>query len=179
MVRVLDDLEVGELIGSLRLSFGRLPCCRIQTSPDAAKGHRTQVAQAVTHGCGALRGSRSLLWDRRSLCGGIPDLREAELNDLVAERPDVNLPVRHHRLGVLAEDPQLAGLAGKKMLQLAVRGRRRVVCNERAGNDLGVCVPEHRVRAPDMPVPGLIPFEETTRRPPGIPGSLPDATCVP
>src|SRR3979409_2649690 len=29
MVSVLDDLEIGELIGSLRLSFGRLASCRI------------------------------------------------------------------------------------------------------------------------------------------------------
>jgi hypothetical protein len=63
------------LIGSLRLSFGRLASCRIQARPDTAKGHCIQVAQAVTRGCSALRGSRLLLWDRRSLCGGIPDLR--------------------------------------------------------------------------------------------------------
>ena len=75
MVSVLDDLEVGELIGSLRRSFGRLASCRIQTSPDTAKGHGIQVAEAVTRGCGALRGSRLRLWDRRSLCGGISGLR--------------------------------------------------------------------------------------------------------
>src|ERR1700730_8825988 len=75
MVSVLDDLEVGELICSLRLSFGRLASCRIQASPDTSKGHGIQVTQAVIRGCGALRGSRLLLWDRRSLCGGIPGLR--------------------------------------------------------------------------------------------------------
>src|SRR6202048_3963935 len=75
MVSVFDDLEVGELIGSLRLSFGRLASCRIQASSDTAKGHGSKVVQAVTRGCGALGGSRLLLRDRRSLCGGIPGLR--------------------------------------------------------------------------------------------------------
>src|SRR6476469_5300660 len=74
---------------------------------------------------------------------------EAVLNDLVAERPDVDPPVRHYGCGVLGEEPQLAWFAVKKLLQLAIGGWRCVVRDERAGNDLGVRVAEHRVRAPD------------------------------
>src|SRR5687767_14097316 len=106
MVAVLDDPEVGELIGSLRLGFGRLACCRIQASPDAAKGHATQVAQAIARESGAFRECRLRLWDRRSLCGGNLDLPEAVLNDFVAERPDVNFSVRHDRRGVFGEQPE-------------------------------------------------------------------------
>jgi hypothetical protein len=81
-----------------------------------------------------------------------PVASEAVLDDLVAERPDVDSPIRHDRRGVLGEVPHAVGrfrVTVKELLHPAVDGRCRVVRNERAGNDLGVRVPQHRVRAPD------------------------------
>src|ERR1700716_3637649 len=75
MVSVLDDLEVGEVLCSRRRGLAALPPAGIQASPDASKGHGIQVTQAVIRGCGALRWSRLLLLDRRSLSGSIPGLR--------------------------------------------------------------------------------------------------------
>src|SRR3982075_413629 len=50
---------------------------------------------------------------------------EAVLNDLLAERADVDLPVRHHRCGVLGEEPQLVRFAVKNLPQIAIGGRGR------------------------------------------------------
>src|SRR3982075_1371037 len=58
---------------------------------------------------------------------------KAVLNDLLAERADVDLPVRHHRCGVLGEEPQLVRFAAKKLLQIAIGGRGRGGLGARRG----------------------------------------------
>src|ERR1700716_4395178 len=72
---------------------------------------------------------------------------EAVLNDLLAERADVDLPVRHHRCGVLGEEPQLVRFAAKKLLQIGIGGRRRVLCPGRARGNLGGRGPQDSGRA--------------------------------
>ncbi len=78
-----------------------------------------------------------------------------------------------------------AGFASlwKSWLQLAVRGGGRVVRDERAMHDRRVRISLHGIHAPhDAGVPGVVPFDDTTSRPPGMPpgaGMFPDANCVP
>src|SRR3981081_1369536 len=76
---------------------------------------------------------------------------EAVLNDLLAERADVALPVRHHRCGVLGEEPQLVRFAVKNLPQIAIGGRRRVVREEGARDDPWGCGPPPPGRAPPNP----------------------------
>src|SRR6266566_86153 len=77
---------------------------------------------------------------------------EAVLHHLVVEGPHVHLAVGHHRRRVLGEVAQAVGrvrVAVKELLHLAIHDRGGVVRNEGPGNDRGVRITLHRIRAPD------------------------------
>src|SRR5712672_3137756 len=67
MVRVVDDLEVRELIRSLRRNLACLARGRIQSSLGTAKGHCSQIAQTATDRWIFHQGNRLLLWGTRAL----------------------------------------------------------------------------------------------------------------
>ena len=78
---------------------------------------------------------------------------QAVLHYLVAERTDVDLPVRNYRRRVLGEVPHVVGgivIAVKELLQLAAENNfGGVVGDESSMHDVRVRIPLRRIHAPD------------------------------